>query len=106
MNRNDMNVIFDVTPDSIKNSMEANPRDDRMFVVAPFAGKASIHAPVKTGKYKGYHRIKCEILIPEDAITGDGILEDFGAFSVLSVPKARVADHLKRAPKEGADKHG
>ncbi|MCM3131870.1 hypothetical protein M3629_03690 [Paenibacillus polysaccharolyticus] len=103
MDRNDMNVIFDVTPDSIRDSMKLIPRLDRMFVVAPFAGQASIHAPVKTGKYKGYHRIKCEILIPEDDIKGDGILEDFGAFAVLSVPKARVADHLKRAPKEGAE---
>lgn len=103
MDRNDMNVIFDVTPDSIKDSMKQIPRLDRMWVVSPFAGQASIHAPVKTGKYKGYHRIKCEILIPADAITGDGILEDFGAFAVLSVPKKRVADHLKRAPKEGAD---
>ncbi|GAS82422.1 hypothetical protein [Paenibacillus amylolyticus] len=100
MNKNDMNVIFNVTPESIKQSMEDNSRDDRMWVVAPFANKASIRAPVKQGKYKGYHRIKCEIWVPEDAIKGKGILEDFGAFAVLSVPKNRVQPHMGG---EGAD---
>ncbi|MDK8188803.1 hypothetical protein QP794_01735 [Paenibacillus sp. UMB7766-LJ446] len=100
MNKNDMDVIFDVRPEKLKESMENNPHEDRMFVVAPFAGKATIHAPVKQGKHKGYHRIKCEIWIPENAIAGEGVLEDFGAFAVLSVPRNRVQPNFGG---EGAD---
>ncbi|MGF9644052.1 hypothetical protein AAIH69_13680 [Paenibacillus sp. MABNS29] len=89
------NVMFDVDPKHLSDSMLKNPRDDRMWVVAPFSRQAQIYAPSKRGKHKGYHRIKCEIWIPEDAIKGEDVLDNFGAFAIMSVPKARVQDHLK-----------
>lgn len=89
------NVLFNVSPANLSKSMQDNHRDDRMYVVAPFSGQASIYAPAKRGKHKGYHRIKCEIWIPEDAIKGEDCLSDFGAFAVVSMPKSRVQDHLK-----------
>ncbi|OMF46578.1 hypothetical protein [Paenibacillus peoriae] len=76
------NVIFDVDPNHLSDSMQENPRDERMWVVAPYSGQAQIYAPSKQGKHKGYHRIKCEIWIPpEDAIKGNDILGDFRAFA-------------------------
>lgn len=91
---NDKSVLFDVTPKHLKESMEDNPRDDRMYVVAPFSGMASVYGPSKRGKHKGYHRIKCEIWIPEEAIKGEDALGDFGAFAVISLPRSRVMPHM------------
>ncbi|MMZ69916.1 hypothetical protein D1872_328430 [compost metagenome] len=67
-----------------------------MLVLAPFSGSMNIYAPAKQGKYKGYHRIKTEIWIPEDAIKGEGAISDFGAFALLRIPVSRVQDHLKQ----------
>lgn len=93
-------VLFDVTKDLICAAAEQMNKEDRLTVIAPLAGNASVHAPARSGKHKGYHRIKCEIWIPEDAIKGEDALTDFGAFMVLSLPKNRVQPHLGG---EGAD---
>lgn len=90
-------AFFDISPDSVKTAVEQIKEEynDSLMVMAPFSGNMSMHAPRKSGKYKGYHRIKCEIWIPEDAIQGEGALTDFGAFAVMRLPKDRVQDHLK-----------
>lgn len=94
----DRNVIFDVSPDSVKKAADAvaNQDQDSLLVIAPFSGHMSMHAPAKRGKYKGYHRIKCEIWIPEAAIQGTDALIDFGALALLRLPKSRVQEHLKK----------
>jgi hypothetical protein len=90
-------AFFDISSDSVKTAVEQikDEHNDSLMVMAPFSGKMSMHAPSKSGKHKGYHRIKCEIWIPEDAIQGEDALTDFGAFAVMRLPKARVQDHLK-----------
>ncbi|MCR8641381.1 hypothetical protein NV379_01810 [Paenibacillus sp. N1-5-1-14] len=92
------NVIFDVSKEYLGRLAEAivdnNP--DSMIVVAPLSGTMSVHAPTKKGKSKGYHRMKFEVRIPEDAIKGEDALGDFGAFTLIRLPKSRVQDHLIR----------
>lgn len=89
-------IIFDVTPQSVKNVSEQilknNP--DSMLVLAPMSGNCSVHAPSKSGKSKGYHRIKLEVWIPEEAIKGESALHDFGLVTLLRLPKIRVQQHL------------
>ncbi|MFY0516286.1 hypothetical protein ACOMCU_00450 [Lysinibacillus sp. UGB7] len=91
-------VIFDVTDESVskvaKQIKESN--SDSMLVLAPMSGSCSVHAPSKSGKSKGYHRIKLEVWIPEDAIKGDNALDDFGLVTLLRLPKSRVQPHLIR----------
>lgn len=92
------NVIFDVTEktvESVANQIK-NQHKDSMLVLAPVSGSCSVHAPSKTGKYKGYHRIKMEVWIPEDAIEGDSSLNDFGLVTLMRLPKKRVKPHLIR----------
>lgn len=90
-------AFFDVSTEAVSTAVDQikEQYDDSLMVMAPFSGRMSMHAPSKTGKNKGYHRIKCEIWIPEDAIEGENALTDFGAFAVLRLPKVRVKDHLK-----------
>jgi hypothetical protein len=90
-------VIFGVTKETVGTAMDEIKKvnEDSMMVLAPFVGNMSTHAPSKSGKHKGYYRIKCEIWIPEDAIEGEGALTDFGAFAVMRLPKARIKDHMK-----------
>ena len=92
------NVIFDVTGESVSHISEQikNQNDDSLLVLAPLSGNISVHAPAKTGKSKGYHRFKFEVWIPEDAIKGDFALDDFGAVTLMRLPKSRVCDHLIR----------
>ncbi|KKO51117.1 hypothetical protein [Paenibacillus sp. DMB20] len=81
-------IVFDPPKEFIDKTVKgiADKHPDSMIVLAPFAGNISTHAPTKTGKYKGYHRMKLEILIPEEAIKGEDALNDFGAFAVLRLP--------------------
>lgn len=94
-------VVFDVSKEFIGKTVDgiAGKNPDSMIVVSPFSGTMSTYAPAKKGKNKGYHRIKLEIWIPEDAIKGEDALNDFGAFAVMRLPKNRVQDHLIN-PKE------
>lgn len=95
-------VIFDVTPDTIQKVTEQitenNP--DSIAVLAPPSGNISVHAPSKTGKHKGYHRIKLEVWIPVDAIKGEDAFRDFGVVTLLRLPKSRVQPHLIRGEDE------
>jgi len=95
------NVIFDVTEKTVENVAKQikESNKDSMLVLAPMSGSCSVHAPSKTGKSKGYHRIKLEVWIPEDAIKGEHALGDFGLVTLLRLPKSRVQPHLIR--KEG-----
>ncbi|WP_340389529.1 hypothetical protein [Paenibacillus sp. FSL E2-0151] len=93
-------VVFNASKEFISAAADGMNKEDRLTVIAPLAGNASVHAPSRSGKHKGYHRIKCEIWIPEDAIKGEDALTDFGAFMVLSLPKNRVQPHMGG---EGAD---
>lgn len=52
------------------------------------------YAPAERGKYKGLHRLKFEVLIPEEAISGPNALLDVGAFLALKVPTNRIADEF------------
>ncbi|MGG3233241.1 hypothetical protein ABEP17_06965 [Priestia flexa] len=90
-------VIFDVNKETVSKVAEVivKQNDDSMLVLAPFAGTVSVHAPSKRGKNKGYHRMKLEVWIPEDAIKGEDALADFGGLTLLRLPKKRVQDHLK-----------
>lgn len=90
-------VIFGVTNEVVGVAMDEIKKvhEDSMMVLAPFVGNMSTHAPSKSGKHKGYYRIKCEIWIPEDAIEGEGALTDFGAFAVMRMPNARIKEHMK-----------
>ncbi|MGE7840646.1 hypothetical protein ACQKNX_07635 [Lysinibacillus sp. NPDC093712] len=91
-------VIFDVTEDTVGKVAKQikSSKPDSMLVIAPMSGSCSVHAPSKSGKYKGYHRIKMEVWIPEDAIKGDSALDDFGLVTMLRLPKSRVQPHLIR----------
>ena len=92
------NVIFDVTEKTVEHVAKQikEQNEDSMLVLAPMAGNCSVHAPAKTGKHKGYHRIKLEVWIPDDAIEGDAALTDFGLVTLLRLPKSRVQPHLIR----------
>ncbi|GFN32462.1 hypothetical protein PCURB6_27220 [Paenibacillus curdlanolyticus] len=57
--------------------------------------QASVYAPTRKGKSKGYHRMKFEVWIPEDAIVGEDALTDFGIVTLMRLPKNRVAEHLR-----------
>lgn len=96
MSANQKQVVFDVNGDSLAKLADqiTAMHSDCVLVIAPFAGSLSVHGPVKKGPYKGYHRIKTEIWIPEDSIKGDEALSDFGAFAVVRLPKSRVECHL------------
>ena len=91
-------VIFDVTDETVARVAKQvkNNKSDSMLVLAPMTGSCSVHAPSKSGKYKGYHRIKLEVWIPEDAIEGEDALDDFGLVAMLRLPKSRVQPHLIR----------
>lgn len=99
------NVIFDVTEATVEKVAKQikHSKPDSMLVLAPMSGRCSIHAPSKSGKsgkYKGYHRIKMEVWIPEDAIKGDSALSEFSLLSMLRLPKSRVQPHLIRSEGE------
>lgn len=96
------NVIFDVTQETVKKVTEQikESSSDSMLVLAPPSGNISVHAPSKTGKSKGYHRIKLEVWIPEEAIKGENALHDFGLVTLLRLPKSRVQSHLIRGNDE------
>lgn len=91
-------MIFDVTPETVKTVAGQITENfpDSIAVLAPMSGNCSVHAPSKTGKSKGYHRIKLEVWIPEDAIKGENALHDFGLVTLLRLPKSRVQPHLIR----------
>lgn len=91
------NVIFDVTKETVANVAEqiTKQNNDSLLVLAPLAGNISVHAPSKKGKNKGYHRMKFEVWIPEDAIKGEDALSDFGAVTLLRLPRKRVSEHLQ-----------
>ena len=91
-------VIFGVKKETLNILHENLTKDDHIVALSPLAGSTSVHAPARTGKHKGYHRVKMEIWIPEDAIKGDNALVELGAAVLLSLPKNRVSDHL--VPKE------
>lgn len=95
-------VIFDVTQETVqKVAGQIKERNlDSMLVLAPMSGNCSVHAPSKSGKTKGYHRIKLEVWIPEDAIKGENALDDFGLVTLLRLPKSRVQPHLIRSDDE------
>ena len=96
------NVIFDVTKETVQKvaGEVAENHPDSLLVLAPMSGTFSVHAPSKTGKNKGYHRIKLEVWIPEDAIKGENALHDFGLVTLLRIPKSRVQPHLVRQEDE------
>lgn len=91
-------VIFDVTKETVQKvaGQIKESNSDSMLVLAPMSGNCSVHAPSKSGKTKGYHRIKLEVWIPEDAIKGENALDDFGLVTLLRLPKSRVQPHLIR----------
>ncbi len=91
-------VVFDVTDETVKNvaNQVKNSNPDSMLVLAPMSGNCSVHAPSRSGKNKGYHRIKLEVWIPDDAIKGENALDDFGLVTLLRLPKSRVQPHLIR----------
>lgn len=98
-------VYFDVSKETIGSAAEGlinshGNNGDSILVLAPFVGKISTYAPAKKGPYRGYHRLKLEIFLPEDAIKGEDALRDFGAFAVMRLPKERVQDHLVQDPKQ------
>ncbi|MBG9689407.1 hypothetical protein GAG94_03150 [Lysinibacillus sphaericus] len=96
------NVIFDVMDETVMKVAKQvkNSKSDSMLLLAPMSGNCSLHAPSKTGKYKGYHRIKMEVWIPEDAIKGENVLDDFSLITLLRLPKSRVQPHLIRSEGE------
>jgi hypothetical protein len=89
-------VIFDVSNEAVSSVAEQirNVDEDSMLVLAPISGDLRTFAPAKTGKAKGYHRIKMEVWIPEDAIIGDGAITDFGIVTMMRLPKSRVVPRL------------
>lgn len=96
------NVIFDVTDKTVSNVAKQikDSNADSMLVLAPMSGSCTVYAPAKKGKNKGYHRIKLEVWIPEDAIIGESALNDFGLVSLIRLPKSRVQPHLIRSEDE------
>lgn len=89
------NVIFGPHKNTVVSLTEAMKGEDKILAIAPLAGELSTHSPVKSGKYKGYHRIKCEVLIPEYAIKGNNAITNFTAAMLLGIPSERVDDDLK-----------
>lgn len=91
------NVIFDVSKESVGILIDQikGQNEDSLIALAPLSNGVTVHAPNKKGKYKGYHRLELQVMIPEDAIQGESALTDFGAFVMLRLPRKRVKDHLK-----------
>ena len=92
------NVIFDITPENVEKVVEqlTESQSDSMLVLAPMSGTCTVHAPSTKGKHKGYHRVKLEVWIPENAIIGEEALTDFGLLTLMRLPKNRVQPHLIR----------
>jgi hypothetical protein len=90
-------VIFDVSQETVAKVADAmvKQHDDSLLVLAPLAGSISVYAPSKKGKYKGYHRLKFEVWIPEEAIKGESAIDDFEAVVLMRLPRSRVQEHLK-----------
>lgn len=88
-------VLFDVKNEMISKLTDSMKGNGGVLVVAPLAGNLSTYAPAQRGKYKGYHRIKCEVLIPDEAIQGGNAIADFAAAMLLSIPENRVRDNFK-----------
>ena len=99
------NVIFGLGKKTMETIHKAFTGKDEIMVLAPPAGSFTVNGPARTGKYKGYHRIKMEVWIPEEAIEGDAALLNTKTAVLLSVPKNRVKEHLhpKESDQEGAE---
>ena len=90
---------FDVTNQDVLNvadAMRAIGKDEFVMAIIPLSGSIEMAGPAKKGKYKGLHRIKCELLIPEEAIVGDAALTDFKATVLMAIPNSRVAESMRR----------
>lgn len=92
-----MNTCYiNVSPEQVKESLQlvAEKKPDSVLVLAPIGG-FEIYSP---SKKKPYHRIKAEIIVPEDAIIGESCLSDFGIIVTLRLPKNRInPEYLKSA---------
>lgn len=85
---------INVTPEQVKRSLELviDKSPDSVLVMAPIAGFET-YSP---SKKKPCHRIKAEIIVPEDAIIGTSCLSDFGLVATLRIPTDRInPEYLK-----------
>lgn len=64
--------------------------DDSVIALVPPV-KAETYAPSKKGRNKGYHRLKVEFWIPEEAIIGEDALIDFGLSAFMRLPNGRIS---------------
>ena len=88
-------IVFDVSDESILEvvkSLRAH-NEKNMLVIAPITGSVSITG-VSEEAENGYHKVKCELWLPSNAIQGKEALDDIGLLTILSVPKVRVKAHL------------
>ena len=90
---------INVSPKQVRDSLQqaAERKPDSILVVAP-VGAFDLFSPTKK---EPYHRIKAELILPEDAIIGQECLTDFGLIATLRIPKDRInPKYLKYAEVE------
>ena len=100
-------VYFDANKEVVSELADrmAKHHEDRVLVLAPISGSATVHAPSKTGKHKGHHRFKFEVWIPQDAIKGVEALIDFGIITLMTLPTDRIEEHLLSAGDDTNEPH-
>lgn len=83
-----------INPDDVKNCAEwiVKNYQDSVICLAPIK-PISTHSPSKNKKY---FSIKLEVMLPVDAIKGDGAILDFGGMMLLRLPKDRIAEQFKK----------
>ncbi len=77
------------TVGELVNDIAEKNRDS--VIVLPVVGKVDIMSPTKKKKC---HRFMVELLVPEDAIIGQGCLTDFGCMVVMRLPRERIKPEL------------
>lgn len=85
-------VYVDVSPERMTELFQIldNVDSDARTTVLAKPLLTQTHAPAASGKYKGLHRLKFEVLIPEDVVLGPNALLDMGAFFALKLPTERI----------------
>jgi len=85
---------INLSPEQVKDSLQlvADKYPDSVLVLAPVCG-IEMRSPTKK---KPFHRIKVEVVVPEDGIIGNECLDDLGVVATLRIPRNRInPEYLK-----------
>ena len=85
---------INVSPEQVKDSLQMvkDKNPDSVLVLAPVRG-IEMMSPTKK---KPFHRVKVEVVVPEDGVIGNECLGDLGVIVTLRVPQNRInPEYLK-----------